>query len=125
MKVLKISLLVFFLSAAFIACEKDDDSTPPPFSIIGTWEGTTGNGGYFGAKFQQGGQMQRILSSGSVSATGSYQLNGNTLTGNYTYITSGTQVTFTATVDKNLNTLNGTWQNNGGEQGTMTAQKKN
>ncbi|HEX5653510.1 MAG TPA: hypothetical protein VFX58_10575 [Chitinophagaceae bacterium] len=121
MKILRMTFLALVLSSLFMACNKDNDTTPP-FSIEGKWTGTTGNGGYFGMNIKPGGVLERISSSGSVSATGHWQLNGNALTGDYTF-TSGTVVTMQATVDKSQNKLSGTWANNGGEQGTMSATK--
>lgn len=123
MKFFKTAFLALLVSTAFIACDKDNDLKPSVFSVEGVWKGTTGNGGFFGLNIKPGGSLERISSTGEVSATGNWQLTDNTLSGNYHYIASGTDVTFTATIDKAKNELSGTWSNNGGEQGTMSATK--
>lgn len=123
MKILKIAVIALFTSAAFTACKKEN-VTPAPFTIEGKWEGKTDGGGYFGMNIKPGGSLDRLNSSGSIVASGNWQLNGNTLTGNYQFLSSGTDVTFTAAVNKNENTFSGNWSNDGGEQGSMTASKK-
>jgi len=124
MKILKIAVIALFTSAAFMACKKENVAPAAPFSIEGKWEGSTSNGGYFGMNIKPGGSLDRLNSSGSVVASGNWELNGNTLSGSYHFLTSGTDVTFSAAVNKNQNTFSGNWSNSGGEQGTMTASKK-
>lgn len=124
MKILKMAAFALLLSTAFIACSKDKDNTSAPFVLEGTWKGQTGNGGFFGLNIKAGGTLERIGSTGSVSATGSWQLVGNTLSGTYDF-SNGTHVIMSATVDMKKYKLTGTWSNNGGEQGTMYADKTN
>jgi hypothetical protein len=112
----------FLLSTTFISCSKDKENTSNTFSIEGTWTGKTGNGGQFGIHIKSGGVLERFGASGTVSATGTWQINGNTLNGTYDFAT-GTHVVMTATVDKSNNSLTGTWVNDAGEQGTMFAEK--
>ena len=122
MKFIKTAAFVLLLSTAFIACKKDND-TPAPFTIEGAWKGQTGNGGFFGLNIKPGGVLERISSGGAVSATGTWEMNGNTLTGDYTFTSGGTIVEMTATIDQAKNKMTGTWSNNGGEIGTLTAEK--
>ena len=124
MKIVTAAFIILFTSVAFIGCKKESINTPPSFTIEGKWEGTTGSGGYFGMNIKAGGQLERLSTSGGVAATGNWELNGNTLSGNYHFPSSNTDVTFNATVNKNQNSFSGTWTNSGGEQGTMTASKK-
>ncbi len=128
MKILKSALVVLMLSAAFVACKKDDvQPQQPAFSIEGTWEGKIASGsaipyGQYALNIKPGGGLQRVNKSGSVSASGTWQLSGNSFSGNYNYA-SGTVVTFSATVDKAQKKISGSWQNNGGEQGTFYVTK--
>jgi hypothetical protein len=125
MKISKVAILALILSTVFVACNKDKDQIPANnFAIEGTWKGTTGNGGFFGINIKSNGTLERIGNNGAVSATGSWQFNGTTLTGSYDF-SSGTHVTMSANVDKANNKMSGTWTNNAGEQGTMQATKAN
>jgi len=124
MKILTTAVIALFTAATFIGCKKESISTPPSFTIEGKWEGTTGSGGYFGMNIKSGGGLERLSASGSVAATGNWELNGNSLSGSYHFPSSNTDVSFNATVNKAQNTFSGTWSNSGGEQGTMTASKK-
>ena len=124
MKILTTAVIALFTAATFIGCKKESINTPSSFTIEGKWEGTTGSGGYFGMNIKSGGELERLNASGAVAATGSWQLNENSLSGAYHFPSSNTDVTFNAIVNKNQNTFSGTWSNNGGEQGTMIASKK-
>lgn len=124
MKFLKSALVVLLMTATFFACKKED--AQPSFTIEGVWKGKigTGNvtpGGQYALNIRQGGSLERINTSGGVSASGTWQLSGNTLTGTYTY-PSGTVVTFSGSVDKKQQTITATWQNQS-EQGTFHATK--
>lgn len=124
---LKSASLCLLLSLVFVACKKSNDA--PSFNIEGYWEGKLGTGNatpnnYFGIKIKPGAVLERYNGNGTLSATGTWQLNGNTLTGTYTF-TSGTIVTLTASVDKGQNKLSGTWKNSGEEEGLWNATKKN
>jgi hypothetical protein len=125
MKISRLAILAFILATTLIACKKDNDNdNQDSFAMEGVWKGTTGNGGFFGVNIKQNGTLERINSSGDVSATGTWQLSGNTLSGSYDFA-SGTHVVMSATVDKANHKFSGTWSNNGGEQGTMQANKVN
>lgn len=120
MKFIRMAAIALVLSTAFVACSKDKNDTP--FVIEGTWKGTTGGGGFFGVNLKAGGVLERIYSDGQVGATGTWQLNGKTLTGEY-HFASGTDVTMTANVDTKHNKFSGSWSNDAGEIGTMQATK--
>src|SRR4029453_6400324 len=114
MKILKIAIIALFTSAALIACKKDNVETAHAFTIEGKWVGTTNGAGYFGMDIKPGGTLDRFNSSGTITASGSWELHGDTLSGNYQFLSSGTDVTFSALVNKAQNTFFGIWQNKGG-----------
>jgi hypothetical protein len=124
MKILKIAIIALFTSAALVACKKENVESVQPFTIEGKWVGTTNGSGYLGMNIKPGGTLDRLNSSGSIVASGSWQLKGDSLSGNYQFLSSGTDVTFSALVNKTQNTFSGNWSNSGGEVGTMTASKK-
>jgi hypothetical protein len=122
MKFVKAAIVALLITAAFASCKKDD--VEAPFTIEGVWDGETGNGGQFAINVKPGGVLERLNYADAVVATGNWQLNGNTLTGDYYFPSSDTEVTFSAEINSNQRTLSGTWSNNGGEVGTMTASKE-
>lgn len=122
MKVVRTAFIALLITVAFAACKKDHDKAP--FTIEGLWEGNTDGGGYFGINVNPGGTLERLNGSGSVVATGTWLLEGTTLSGDYHFPSSNTDVTFSAEINSNQETLSGTWSNNGGEVGTMTASKQ-
>jgi hypothetical protein len=124
MKILKMAIIALFTSAALTACKKDNVETAHTFTIEGKWVGTTNGSGYLGMNIKPGGSLDRLNSSGSIVASGNWQLKGDSLLGNYEFLSSGTEVIFKALVNKTQNTFSGNWSNSGGEVGTMTASKK-
>jgi len=124
MKILKIAIIALFTSAALIACKKEGVDSMAPFTIEGKWVGTTNGSGYFGMNIKPGGSLDRFNSSGSIVASGNWQLKGDSLSGTYQFLSSGTEVIFSALVNKAQNTFSGNWSNDGGETGTMAASKK-
>lgn len=127
MKILKFVMFVVSLAGILVACKKDN--VAPPFVIEGKWEGKLGTApaspnSYFGIQIKPGGVLERFNSSGTVTATGTWQLAGNQFSGTYTFA-SGTIVEVTATVDKGQNKLSGNWENSGNEVGSWYANKMN
>jgi hypothetical protein len=127
MKFLRTAIVALFVSMAFVACKKDDVSTPS-FKIEGIWDGKIGQNaeepsGLFKLNIKAGGNIERISSNGSVSATGSWNEEDGSFTAIYFY-SNGTVVDLTGTIDKAKNKLTGTWSNNGGEQGTFYVSKQ-
>ena len=127
MKFLRIAIVTLLVSTVFVACKKDD-ATIPSFKMEGTWDGKIGQNaevpsGQFKLNIKAGGNIERISSNGSVSATGSWNEEDGSFTAIYFY-SNGTVVDLTGTIDKTKNKLTGTWKNNGGEQGTFYVSKQ-
>jgi hypothetical protein len=131
MKFLKIVAAFFVFATIFTACSKDDNnnSVPPTpaFSIEGMWSGKIGNNndlptGQYALNILPGGVLKRVNGAGTETATGTWQLSGDSFSGTYTYA-SGTVVVFTATVNKALKKISGDWHNNS-EVGTFVISKK-
>ena len=123
MRILKTAVITLFVSAAFAACSKDDVKNTSSFKMEGVWDGKIGQNtdvpsGQYKLNIKPGGTIERISSNGSVSASGSWNLNGNTFTAIYFY-SNGTVVDVNGTLDKSQNKLNADWSNNGGEEGTL------
>lgn len=127
MKFLRTAILATLVSATFIACSKDDKATPV-FTMEGIWEGKIGENsdapsGQYKLNIKQGGAVDRVGSNGSVSASGTWQLEGNVFSATYSY-SNGTVVVVEGTVDKGNNKITAEWSNNGGEVGTLYANKQ-
>lgn len=127
MKFLKTAIVAAFISTAFVACSKDDKTTPV-FKIEGIWEGKIGENsdvpsGQYKLNVKEGGIVERISSNGTVSATGTWDLEGNIFSATYNY-SNGTVVIVDGTVDKGNNKITAEWSNNGGEEGTLYVNKQ-
>lgn len=128
MKHLKSLAIALLLTTTFIACKKD--STPPPFTMNGMWEGKIGDNndapdGQYKLNIKASGIIERISFNGNVSATGTWSLEGDEFSALYTFSDGGTIVTLEGTVDKQQKKLTGTWENDGDEVGTFYATQKN
>lgn len=126
MKIMKSLIVALLVTSFFVACKKDN--TPPPFTIEGKWEGKIGNGnstpsGQYALNIKSGGVVERVNSSGNVTASGTWQLAGSNFSATYNY-QNGTVVEVTALVDKGSKKLSGNWENNGGEEGSFYANKE-
>ena len=87
------------------------------FSIEGKWAGKIGTGaatpsGQYALNIKSGGVVERVNSSGNVTATGTWQMNGNNFTATYNY-SNGTVVDVTGTIDKAKYKLTANWENIG------------
>ncbi|MEI9909960.1 MAG: hypothetical protein WDO71_09975 [Bacteroidota bacterium] len=127
MKFLQTAIMALFLSAAFIACKKNDVRTPS-FKMEGAWEGKIGQNtdapsGQYKINIKNGGTIERINSNGTVSASGSWNMAGENFTAIYFY-SNGTVVNVAGTTDKSKNKLTATWSNNGDEEGTLYFSKQ-
>jgi hypothetical protein len=128
MKHLKSLAIALLLTSAFIACKKD--SSPPPFTMNGIWEGKIGDNsdvpdGQYKLNIKANGVIERINFNGNVSATGTWSLEGDDFSGHYIFADGNTIVTLEGTVDKQQRKLTGTWENDGDEVGTFYATQKN
>jgi hypothetical protein len=128
MKHLKSLAIALLLTTTFIACKKD--STPPPFTMNGIWEGKIGDNndapdGQYKLNIKANGVIERISFNGNVSATGTWLLEGDEFSGHYIFADGNTIVTLEGTVDKQQKKLTGTWENDGDEVGTFYATQKN
>ena len=128
MKIMKSLLMTLVIATALASCSKNNNDTTPPFSIEGTWEGKIGTGtaipsGQYALKIKPGGGIERINSSGTATASGGWQLTGNNFTATYNY-SNGTVVNLVGTIDKGKNKLTASWENNGGEEGSLYANKQ-
>ena len=126
MNILKIVLLVLMLAASvFLACKKSNYSS---FNIEGSWQGKLGNGGatptgFIGINIKGGHILERTVSTGSVTATGTWQLNGNAFTGSYVFASSNTVVNLTGTLYKGQLKISGAWANENNEEGNWYVTK--
>jgi hypothetical protein len=125
MKFIKTAMVAMIITGALVSCSKNNDK--PAFTIEGSWSGKIGTGsatpsGQYSLNIKQGGTLERIGSNGTVSATGSWSLQGNAFTGIYFY-SNGTVVDVTGTVDKGSSKITGNWSNNGNEEGTFYLNK--
>lgn len=113
-------LVMFVFFALTTSCKKENDSKPG-FVVEGKWQGKIGTDpavpiSQFSLNLKSGGVLERINSGGTVSGTGTWSVNGDQFIGNYT-LNSGTSIQLFGTVKKNINQIDGTWINNGGETG--------
>jgi hypothetical protein len=112
----------------FVAYSNKNEEIPRPFAMDGVWEGKIGTGagspsGQYSLLIKSDGTLERINTSGSVTASGTWELSGRRFTATYNY-SNGTIVIITGAVDKEKNKLTATWENNGNEEGTFFAAKK-
>lgn len=127
MKFFGTAIMILFISTAFLSCKKDDVTTPS-FKIEGIWDGKIGQNsdvpsGQYKLNIKTGGIIERISSNNSVSATGTWQLEGNEFSATYNY-SNGTIVNLAGTLDKSINKLTADWSNSGSEQGTLYVNKQ-
>jgi hypothetical protein len=118
-----LSLLTILIS--LISCNKQ--RVDPVFTVTGMWEGRLKAGNktddsYMGLNIKENGVLERINSAGTVSATGTWQVMGDTLRGAYNF-NSGTVVSIGASINRNEKKLIGTWNNDAKEEGSYFAFK--
>jgi hypothetical protein len=126
MNFLKIAMLTLMLGTTlFLACKKSNDNG---FSVEGSWQGKLGNGGakptgFIGLNIKGGHILERTVSTGSVTATGTWQIDGNTFSGNYVFSSSSTKVNLTGTLNKGQLKITGAWSNDSNEEGAWYVTK--
>lgn len=129
MKGLSAIFSAFFLSFLLLSCSKSkDETTPPPYVVEGIYLGKIGSGiqtptGHFSIKLKSGGLMDRINEVGSVTATGTWQLSGNTFTAHYES-SSGVKVDLTGILNSAQKRIQGNWSSTNGNSGTYNVTKE-
>lgn len=112
----------------FVAYSNKNEEIPRAFSMDGVWEGKIGTGmstpaGQYSMLINSDGTLQRVNTSGSITASGTWELSGRRFTATYNY-SNGTIVIITGTMDREKSKLTATWENNGNEEGSLFASKK-
>ena len=136
MRAIGISILcLLFLPAFFVGCKKETtQSVPTPTDTIeGVWTGKYGFDNetpsiFFSFNIKPGGVIEELNSSGLSKGSGTWQLNGTTLTAHYQWKPPlSTIYSVSATFDKSKGELTGTWgyDNSATDGGKWTMKKKN
>lgn len=113
---LKFMAIMLLSGVTFVSCNKDDDNVEKPATAEGLYSGKYGFGNDvpdndYKLNFKAGGVLQEIgISSGSVTGQGTWQMNGNTITGKYTMLFSPFNVySVSGTFDAATKKITGTW----------------
>ena len=113
---LKIMTIMLLAGITFVSCNKDNDDVEKPTTAEGLYSGKYGFGNDvpdndYKLNFKAGGVLQEIgISSGSVTGQGTWQMNGNTITGKYTMLFSPFNVySVSGTFDAATKKITGTW----------------
>ena len=135
MNQLKRFALVLFMSAAFLACKKDKESTPGTAgsaNLIGKWVGSYGfdsdvPGYFFSLNIKSDGVIQELTSAGAAKGEGTWSMQGTTLKGVYTmkfspYNEYSVLVSFNSSTGK----IEGSWgyDDNGADGGKILLAKQ-
>jgi hypothetical protein len=114
MSFIRSAALVLLLTVTFIACKKD--SAPKSAGIFeGTWKGNFGFDNdepniFTGYVIKSGGVIQEISSTGKVKGEGKWDIQGNTLKGNYKMVFSPfSEYSVSIQVDQVTGLMTGTW----------------
>jgi hypothetical protein len=95
MKVLKIALIALFVPVLFAACSKDKTENSSESAIMGRWIGAYGFDNdnpnvYYSLNFKSGGVIEEVNSNGQVIGSGTWEMNGNTITAHYAWLPPST-----------------------------------
>lgn len=109
MKISSFSLLAV-IALGFISCKKDEG----PKSVVGTWEGTWGNGyeipSYYEKwELEKDGELSSLYPDGSLYATGSWETDGEDFEAYYTPLGATYSYRFTGQYDEADDEISGTW----------------
>lgn len=113
MKFSRFVIVALLTPLLFISCSKDTDDVVLP--VEGSWNGSYGFGIdppsiSYKLNIKHGGVIEELNSSGQVKGSGSWNLNGNTLSGHYQWkAPMNTVFTITAVYDPATKKLTGTW----------------
>ena len=112
---IKYSAVVMLAAITFASCKKDDVK-PVPASIEGQYSGKYGFGNdapdtEYKLYFKPGGILEEIgVNSGMVMGQGTWQVNGNMVTGKYTIVyPPNSKYSISAEFNPATNKLTGTW----------------
>jgi len=124
MKLVGMMMAIMLISVLAISCKKDKEEAG--FVMEGLWSGKIGTGvqipnGQYSIFLKKGGVIERVNSSGTATATGTWSINGTAFTAQYTFTSGGTVVNLTGTLNKELKRLSGDWTNDGDEEGSWYA----
>jgi hypothetical protein len=110
--------MLMLASISFVACNKDDDddNNAGASAVEGLYVGKYGFDNDtpdtdYKLKFKPGGVMEEIgVNSGQTIGSGTWQLNGNTITGTYTMLfTPFSKYSVTGAYNSSTHKLVGTW----------------
>lgn len=113
----KFIVAIIACSFIFISCKKESCPAPESPTLVGLWQGKYGGTtvyptmGY-SALFRSNGTVRIFDGTDTATASkaeGAYTLSGSTVTATYTYLGSGPQYSFSATVDSKFSFLEGTY----------------
>jgi len=116
-KILRLLTVLLFSGITFVSCSKNnDDAKPATVSVEGLYSGKYGFGNDvpdtdYKLNFKAGGVLQEIgINSDAVTGQGTWQKNGNTITGTYTMVFSPYHVySVSGTFDAATKKITGTW----------------
>jgi hypothetical protein len=115
-RLLKLMTIMLLAGITFVSCNKDNDDVKQPATAEGLYSGKYGFGtdvpdNAYKLNFKSGGVLQEIgISSGAVTGQGTWQVNGNTITGTYTMVFSPFNVySISGTFDAATQKITGTW----------------
>lgn len=130
MKFVKFSIVALLMPVIFFSCKKDNDTVKP---VEGNWNGLYGFGIdppsiSYKLNIKHDGTIEELNASGNVKGSGTWNFNGNTLTGHYQWKAPlNTVFSIIATYDPATNKLTGTWgyDNSATDGGKWEAGKTN
>ncbi len=112
MKFVKFSIVALLMPVIFFSCKKDNDTVQP---VEGTWNGLYGYGIdapsiSYRLNIKHDGTIEELNAAGNSKGSGSWNFNGNTLTGHYQWkAPMNTVFSIIATYDPATKKLIGTW----------------
>lgn len=114
---LGLMMIILMTGLSFVSCSKNNDDNPPAqVSAEGLYSGKFGYGNdvpdqAYKLNFKAGGILQEIgINSGAITGQGTWQMNGNTITGTYTMAFAPYSVySVSGTFDEATGKITGTW----------------
>ena len=114
---LGLMIILLMTGLSFVSCSKNNDhNKPATVSAEGVYSGKYGYGNdipdqEYKLNFKAGGILQEIgINSGAITGQGTWQINGNTITGTYKMVFAPYSVySVSGVFDPATNKLTGTW----------------